>query len=102
MEIFIRIKYFFRLLGYFPYDHDPAENLQKTIRIAIVFSTQLLFTLIHFWFFLYEAKLFSEYTESFYNFITGLFCMLIQTSFVWQHKRIQNVMSEIEFIIEKR
>lgn len=101
MDIFIGIKNDFRLMGCFEYDH-PHKKLIKIAQNLFFFGGLVIYTTTSFWFFLYEAKTFTEHVESYIPGVCGLNVIFTYCCYLWQRKELLELMMEFASIIESR
>lgn len=101
MEIFVGLKNHLRRIGCLSYDH----SYKKFINIC-QYLFFIIFIFIHistlWWFFIFEAKTFTEYVESFIPAMNGLIILQTHCVFLCQRKKLWELMTEIECMIKDR
>lgn len=100
MEIFIKLKRSFRIVGYMLFNH-PQAKLINIIQIVFCTSFQIMVLLTHIWFFLFEAKTFSDFADSFLFCSISILTLLTYSVFLWERRRVLSVITEIESLIDK-
>lgn len=101
MEILIGIKGDMRKIGFLPFNHPNSEliNIAQYFLFLAIFLIKVLSSL---WFFIFKADIFIEYIESSMPICVGFFIILAYCNFMWQGKKIHELIMKYESLIVRR